>query len=65
MEYTPRYPQPFTLTEALHFDISTITDGTWSHFVADSAHSSTGRDCEAGKLTCTPAHHPDDLEGRP
>lgn len=27
MEYTPRYAQPFTLTEAIGLDVSIITDG--------------------------------------
>lgn len=27
MEFIPRYAQPFTLTEAIGFDVSVIVDG--------------------------------------
>jgi hypothetical protein len=55
MDYKPRYPQPFTLTEAISLDVSVITEG-W-HFIAFGSVlvtimlCSTARDLSLAKLS--------------
>jgi hypothetical protein len=54
MDYKPRYPQPFTLTEAISFDVSVINEG-WPRFIASDQVTimlrSMARDRSLAKLS--------------
>lgn len=39
MEYRPRYSQPFTLGEAIHLDVSVISEGLRAHPLCELPHA--------------------------
>ena len=47
MDYKPRYPQPFTLAEAIALDVSVISEGRFVIFKGNPMAHSPSRDLKA------------------